>query len=115
MYIQRTNLFREQVFARAGYRCEVCGVPGVDRQGPDARTVGERVVFLDAHHITDRHRFRNGGYIATNGISLCDACHANAERYHATGVAVPGYAPDDFYRLIASSFAEASQADAGMG
>jgi hypothetical protein len=106
--------FGEQVFARAGYRCEVCGVAGVDRQATDPYVAAcEGAICLDAHHITDRHRFRNGGYVRANGITLCDACHVQAERYHATGVAIPGYAPDDLYGLINSSFARAAQADAG--
>lgn len=44
-----------------------------------------------------------GGYVKENGISLCADCHEKAENFHRTGVSVPGYSPDELYRLVGSS------------
>jgi len=105
--------FRDKVFGRSKYHCECCGIKGVDRQSPPVLTKGTALpaIPLDAHHITDRHDFPNGGYVLQNGISVCDACHMKAEQFHSTGTAVPGFAPEDLYRIIGSSFVEAYEAD----
>lgn len=81
--------FRIVVFTRDRYQCRVC----TDLINP-----------LDAHHITDRNLMPNGGYVLQNGISLCPECHVKAEVYHSTGTAMPGYSPDDLYKLIGSSY-----------
>lgn len=80
--------FREVVFSRDKNKCRVCGKADTP---------------LDAHHITDRNEMPNGGYVLENGISLCSNCHILAEKYHETGVAVPGYSPEDLYSRIGSS------------
>jgi hypothetical protein len=98
--------FRREVFARAGYRC----------QGPGctvASTPDRAVEDLDAHHITDRHAMPGGGYVAENGIALCrrrGGCHERAEVFHATGTALPGWAPADLYEIIGSSHEQAVRA-----
>ncbi len=97
--------FRRAVFARDGYRCRVCR-----RVSSSERAERE----LDAHHITDRHEFANGGYVADNGITLCGPCHVLAERYHSTGVAAPGFHPDELYARIGSSRIRAGIADAAV-
>jgi predicted restriction endonuclease len=82
--------FRQAVFRRDGYRCAMCGRSDVK---------------LDAHHITDRKDMPNGGYVAENGITLCDCdqgCHWKAEHHHATGKAYPGYSPEELYAKIGS-------------
>lgn len=56
--------FGEQVFARDKHRCVVCG------SADD----------LDAHHVMDRGLFENGGYYASNGVSLCPEHHLAAEK-----------------------------------
>jgi hypothetical protein len=69
---------------------------------------------LDAHHIKDRHEFTNGGYVKENGITLCDVpqgCHWKAEQHHATGIAYPGYSPEDLFAKINSNPELAKQAD----
>src|SRR5215203_1562865 len=78
--------FRKAVFQRDRYRCVTCGKPGKDRQGGEAHKqfhshpADRDLVCLDAHHITDRHEMPNGGYVAENGITLCDdGCHLLAE------------------------------------
>lgn len=87
--------FRNAVFTRDRNRCKKCGV------------ASEK---LDAHHITDRNEMPNGGYVAENGISLCEPCHAKAEEFHSTGTSHPGYSPDDLYRLIGSTKEKAQRA-----
>jgi len=87
--------FREKVFQRARFRCEVCGaVSSAERARED----------LDAHHITDRNELPAGGYVAENGISLCKPCHEQAEIFHATGVAPGGWHPEDLYKKVGSSY-----------
>lgn len=94
--------FRTDVFKRDGHKCVVCG-----RSVKDDCTV-------DAHHITDRNAMPNGGYVKENGITLCDdrtdSCHEKAEKFHAAGVAEPGFSPDELYKRIGSSYARAYKA-----
>jgi|SRR3972149_976869 len=80
--------FRDSVFSRDKNVCRVC----------------DTVTTLDAHHITDRHKMPNGGYILENGISLCSYCHEKAEEFHKTGTTINGFGPDDLYKLIESSY-----------
>ena len=95
------RVFKEAVLTRDKYTCMICGVRG------NIRT-------LDAHHITDRHLFKNGGYVPQNGITLCnDKCHLKAELFHMSSGREyhPGMHPDDLYAMIGSSFELAKQAD----
>lgn len=87
--------FRTVVFGRDDDECRVCGNPA-----------------QDAHHITDRNEIPNGGYVLENGISLCGRCHILAEEFHITKGQrfIPGYHPDDLYRLIKSSKEKAIEA-----
>lgn len=80
--------FRESVFERDGNKCVFCEKDAVD-----------------AHHITDRNKMPNGGYVKENGISLCHEHHRIAEKYHETGGKdwIEGFHPDDLYRKIGSS------------
>jgi 5-methylcytosine-specific restriction endonuclease McrA len=87
--------FREAVFTRDGYRCRVCGASDTE---------------LDAHHISDRTTMPDGGYVKENGISLCKSCHRLAEQLWETGVAAPGFTPDQLYALIGSSHTQALRA-----
>jgi 5-methylcytosine-specific restriction endonuclease McrA len=89
--------FRDAVFKRDGCCCVLCGG-----------------LALDAHHITDRNEMPNGGYVPENGISLCASCHPRAESLHATGSAEPGYAPEDLYAAIGSSYELAYQASLSL-
>jgi len=88
--------FREAVFKRDGYKCKKCGV-------------SQKVIKLDAHHITNREAMPNGGYVAENGISLCDSpdgCHMKAEQYYiSNGESYPeGFHPNELYALVKSSY-----------
>lgn len=80
--------FRNSVFKRDNYKCVCCKAPGVD-----------------AHHITDRNEVYNGGYLTSNGITLCSDCHIKAEEYHiSSGLNyVQNYHPNDLYKKINSS------------
>lgn len=62
---------------------------------------------LDAHHITNRNEMPKGGYVAENGISVCDDCHLKAEQFWSTGIAVEGFSPEELYTKIGSSYDEA--------
>jgi hypothetical protein len=85
--------FREGCFKRDDYKCKICKKAGA----------------LDAHHITDRNEMPNGGYVLSNGISLCEECHMKAERWHISEHTdfFPGYHPDELYALINSSKSQA--------
>jgi len=58
--------FRTQVFARDGGLCVFCGAPAAD-----------------AHHLIERKLFsepdETGGYLLSNGISVCENCHLLCE------------------------------------
>lgn len=82
--------FNDAVFARDNHRCVMCQAPAVD-----------------AHHITDRNEMPGGGYVAANGISLCEACHWSAEAFHRGEDVDPGFLPDELYERIGSSHAQA--------
>lgn len=84
--------FREAVFVRDNHKCKLCGKPAVD-----------------AHHITDRNLLPNGGYVVSNGISVCEKCHELVEEYHVYGEAQPGFTPNELYKLIGSSYDVAYQ------
>ncbi len=55
--------FRDQVFARDGYKCVFCTNPAED-----------------AHHIMERRLWPNGGYYLDNGASVCSEHHIQCER-----------------------------------
>lgn len=91
--------FREAVYKRDGHKCKKCGKTS-------------KAVKLDAHHITDRNDLPNGGYVASNGVTLCDTadgCHMKAEKFHTTGGKEweTGFHPDDLYKDIGSSYVKA--------
>jgi 5-methylcytosine-specific restriction endonuclease McrA len=92
--------FRDAVFTRDGNKCRGCGW-GLFRPGE---------LELDAHHITDRTLMPNGGYVKENGISLCPTCHEKAEVFHSTGTALEGWAPEDLYKKVGSSYELAVEA-----
>lgn len=100
--------FREAVFRRARYKCEG---PGCSFRS----SLEKAVIELDAHHITDRNEMPNGGYVPENGIALCGPCHEKAEQFHATGVALPGFAPEELYKVIGSSRDAAEKASRRLG
>ena len=99
--------FRDDTFNRDGNCCKWCGEDFSDQDHPEN--------YLDAHHITDRNKMPNGGFVKENGISLCkeklnekgenaESCHMKAEMFHISeGLHwEPGMHPDDLYKLIGS-------------
>ena len=55
--------FKREVFRRDSERCVVCSDPA-----------------QDAHHLLERKLWPDGGYYLDNGVSVCGACHLEAER-----------------------------------
>lgn len=55
--------FRDSVFKRDNYSCRGC----------EYKPLGIIKIedHLDAHHIVDRNKMPNGGYVPKNGITLC--------------------------------------------
>lgn len=85
--------FRSDVFTRDKNTCQVC-----QKTQPQDE--------LDAHHITDRNDMPNGGYVASNGITVCEEnCHMRVEKFHISGGQEweEGLHPDDLYKMIGSS------------
>ena len=107
--------FRDAVFARDRHTCVVCGKKW------SAADAGPSLGRINAHHVYDRHLFDHGGYVAANGVTVCDggpgSCHMRCEAYHISGGASwePGLHPDDLYAKIGSSLEEAITADAAQG
>jgi 5-methylcytosine-specific restriction endonuclease McrA len=55
--------FREAVFKRDGHTCLFCSIK----------------TSLDAHHIINRNLMPDGGYVLSNGATLCPTHHLGAE------------------------------------
>jgi hypothetical protein len=95
--------FRTVCLDRDKNKCVMCGRKAVSRE--------EAEDIFDVHHITDRTQMPLGGYVLENGITLCkDICHLKAEEFHSTGTAVEGWAPEDLYKKINSSYEKAVEA-----
>ncbi|APR81162.1 Hypothetical protein A7982_06509 [Minicystis rosea] len=83
------------MLGRAGHRCQG---PGCAARGPSVK--------LDAHHITNRNLMPAGGYVAENGIALCDTpggCHEKAEAVDHGELVDPRFTASALYRIIGSS------------
>ena len=88
--------FRSAVFKRDGHKCCFCSI----------------TENLDAHHITDRGLMPNGGYVLSNGITLCSEHHLLAEQFHITNgqSPAPGFTPEELYKRVESSYEKAYNA-----
>lgn len=100
--------FRKEVFKRDNFTCQVCGEKRSEEK-------------LDAHHITDRSKMPNGGYIKENGVTVCQedveegcelTCHMRVEQFHISNGDnwENELHPDDLYKKIGSSIDEAISA-----
>lgn len=98
--------FRDAVFRRDAFACVVCGLSSTPERAEHE---------LDAHHITDRNEMPNGGYVAENGISLCETCHLKAEAFHRGEPVPPGFWPAELYALIGSDEGSARTASERLG
>lgn len=109
--LQIRAAFRDATFKQANYRCICCGLIAPKDKVEE---------ILDAHHITNRNDFPNGGYVKENGASLCKndkpngqrSCHFKAEEWLANGKGEAGYDPDTLYAKIGSNRDKALAADA---
>jgi HNH endonuclease len=102
----RTN-FRNACLKRDKDTCRMCGRKASSRE--------EALEIFDVHHVTDRSIMSNQGYVLENGITLCkEPCHQKAEEFHFIGIAHPGYAPEDLYKKINSSYEKAVEASKNL-
>lgn len=58
--------WRDEVFRRDDYRCQICGVRG-----------GQ----LEAHHIKEKCNFPELMFDVNNGVTLCHTCHKTTDNY----------------------------------
>lgn len=102
--------FRKAVFERDNYTCQICGRNYKSEEAEE---------YLDAHHITNRKNFVNGGYVKENGISLCKhgerSCHWKAETWNMFDFGIEGLSPIDLYQKICSSLLIARERDLDNG
>jgi len=106
--------FRDDVFERDRYTCQICGL---GESLPNGFYIDPSETF-DAHHITDRSKIPNGGYVKENGITVCkdnahlnsdgeriDSCHMRCEEFHISDGTKweEGLHPNDLYEKIGSS------------
>lgn len=95
--------FRQICLKRDNYSCVMCGLKAI--------TSEEAEKILDVHHIQNRSKMPQGGYVKENGITLCkNICHLKAEEFHSSGVAISGFSIDDLYAKINSSLHKAIEA-----
>jgi len=90
--IWRKN-FNQECLDRDGHKCVFC----------------EKTINLNVHHITDRHELPNGGYVKSNGITVCEKHHWKCEQYHIKVECEDGYWPEDLYKMIGSSYEQAME------
>lgn len=79
--------FNVDCLERDGHKCYFCDVD----------------FELDVHHIIDRHLLPNGGYVMSNGITVCNRHHLLCEEWHMSGDGIMKYNPDNLYIYIESS------------
>ena len=79
--------FNEVCFERDNHKCVFCN----------------ETEDIDAHHITDRHEMPNGGYVISNGITVCTKHHLKCELYDINGDEEI-YTPNALYIKINSTF-----------
>lgn len=85
--------FNEDCLKRDKYKCKFCDI----------------TENLDVHHIVNRHELPNGGYVPSNGITLCENHHMMAEEFHVAFInnidkEPNGFSPSELYDVINSSY-----------
>lgn len=83
--------FNEDCLNRDNHKCRFC----------------DEIFSLDVHHITDRREMPNGGYVLSNGITVCDKHHLLCEEWHYMGYGLIEYKPENLYSMIGSSYQQA--------
>lgn len=61
------RLWRESVFERDDYACQICGI----------RSGNGKAVYLEAHHIFSFSNYLQLRFAINNGTTLCKQCHKN--------------------------------------
>jgi hypothetical protein len=72
-YSPEYKRWRKSVFERDNYQCRKCGI----KSG-----VGH-AVYLTAHHIKSFAKYPPLRYEIDNGITLCESCHCQEDKYRA--------------------------------
>ena len=62
---------------------------------------------LDVHHIIDRHEMPNGGYVMSNGVTVCNVHHNLCEDWHRGGGGIVAFSPIEVFKAIGSSYEQA--------
>src|SRR6266571_768133 len=66
--------FRKSCFERDGYKCIICSEKATFDKNKE-------VDNLDCHHIIEKRLFGiSGGYIESNGATVCESCHIKCEQ-----------------------------------
>ncbi len=88
--------------------CRICGVKaGEPYPGMHSRPMDEPAV-LNVHHIIDRSEIPNGGSVLSNGITLCEIHHEEAEAHHDLDPeADDAFCPSKLFSIIDSSYEQA--------
>ena len=100
------KVFRDAVFERANYNCQGSGCSFISSKDKAEQD-------LASHHVQNRIKFENGGYVASNGIALCASCHIKAEwmEQNPGSDKYPEFSVDNLYAIIGSSLKKAILAD----
>ena len=93
--------FRDACFKRDKYACVMCGF----KSSPE-----KAMEDLDCHHICPREHMPAGGYVADNGISLCQRCHLKAEAILHNEYSDPDFSPFNLLEKIGSTYDKARAA-----
>ena len=94
--------FNEDCLTRDNHKCVFCDI----------------TENLDVHHITSRDKLPNGGYVMSNGITVCSTHHLLCERcsnyqtgcklyYSCKDCGNFKYNPPNLYKKINSSYEQA--------
>ena len=115
--------FRDSVFCRDNYTCQVCGA-NFSQFAKGTR--GSEIIedMLDAHHITSRKLMVNGGYVKENGVTVCkQLCHLLVETWDSVSeedldianITIEDISPSSLYAKIGSSYEIALEESTRLG
>ena len=84
--------FNEDCLKRDGNKCVFCDI----------------TKDLDVHHITNRKKMPNGGYVMSNGITVCGDHHIICESWwEKCDSRNRTFSPISLYQIIGSSYEQA--------
>jgi 5-methylcytosine-specific restriction endonuclease McrA len=67
----KTKRWRNLVFSRDGYTCQICGL----------KSGNGKTVWIEAHHIKSWAKYPQLRWDVDNGITLCRECHKKTDNY----------------------------------